>query len=54
MNHFMSDEELIHLIDEIPMSRLGKAEEVADLVYHLSYKETYLTGQIIALDGGWI
>ncbi|MCI6677078.1 MAG: 3-oxoacyl-ACP reductase FabG [Clostridiales bacterium] len=54
MNHFMSDEELIQLIDEIPMSRLGKAEEVADLVYHLSYKETYLTGQVIALDGGWI
>ena len=54
MNHFMSDEELIHLIDEIPMSRLGKAEEVADLVYHLSYKDTYLTGQVIALDGGWI
>ena len=51
MNHFMSDEELI---DEIPMSRLGKAEEVADLVYHLSYKDTYLTGQVIALDGGWI
>lgn len=54
MNHFMRDEELIHLIDEIPMSRLGKAEEVADLVYHLSYKDTYLTGQVIALDGGWI
>ena len=54
MNHFMDDEELIHLIDEIPMSRLGKAEEVADLVYHLSYKDTYLTGQVIALDGGWI
>lgn len=54
MNSFMSDEELISLIDEIPMNRLGKASEVADLVYHLAYKAGYLTGQVITLDGGWI
>ena len=54
MNHFLSDDELLGLIDEIPMNRLGKAEEVADLAYHLAYKSSYLTGQIIALDGGWI
>ena len=52
MNSFMSDEELISLIDEIPMNRLGKASEVADLVYHLAYKAGYLTGQVITLDGG--
>jgi 3-oxoacyl-[acyl-carrier protein] reductase len=54
MNRFLTDEELIQLIDEIPASRLGKAEEVADLVYHLAYKNEYLTGQVIGLDGGWI
>jgi 3-oxoacyl-[acyl-carrier protein] reductase len=54
MNHFLSDEEILQLIDEIPSSRLGRAEEVADLVYHLAYKNEYLTGQIIGLDGGWI
>ncbi len=54
MNQFLTDEELIRLIDEIPASRLGRAEEVADLVYHLAYKNEYLTGQIIGLDGGWI
>lgn len=54
MNRFLTDEELMQLIDEIPASRLGKAEEVADLVYHLAYKNEYLTGQIIKLDGGWI
>lgn len=54
MNRFLTDEELMQLIDEIPASRLGKAEEVADLVYHLAYKNEYLTGQIIGLDGGWI
>ena len=54
MNHFLDDEELIGLIEEIPAGRLGQAEEVADLAYHLGYKESYLTGQVIGLDGGWI
>ncbi len=54
MNQFLQEDELIALIDEIPAGRLGKAEEVADLVYHLGYKNSYLTGQIIGLDGGWI
>ncbi len=54
MNQFLMEEELISLVEEIPTGRLGKAEEVADLVYHLGYKNSYLTGQIIGLDGGWI
>lgn len=54
MNHFLHREELISLLEEIPAGRLGRAEEVADLAYHLGYKESYLTGQIIGLDGGWI
>lgn len=54
MNQFLEEDDLISLIDEIPSGRLGSAEEVADLVYHLSYKSSYLTGQVIGLDGGWI
>jgi len=54
MNHFLKDDELMQLIEEIPANRLGRAEEVADLVYHLAYKNEYLTGQVIGLDGGWI
>lgn len=54
MNRFLEEDELIALIDEIPAGRLGQAEEVADLVYHLGYKNSYLTGQVIGLDGGWI
>ena len=54
MNQFLSDEELLQLIDEIPANRLGRAEEVADLVYSITHKNQYLTGQIIQLDGGWI
>ena len=54
MNRWMDEDELIHLVDEIPTGRLGRAEEVADLAYHLGYKNSYLTGQVIGLDGGWI
>ncbi|MFR5601221.1 MAG: elongation factor P 5-aminopentanone reductase [Lachnospiraceae bacterium] len=53
MNQWMEEDELFRLIEEIPAGRLGKAEEVADLVYHLGYKNSYLTGQVIGLDGGW-
>jgi len=54
MNQFLEEDELISLVEEIPTGRLGRAEEVADLVYHLGYKNAYLTGQVIGLDGGWI
>lgn len=54
MNHFLDEDDLIALVEEIPSGRLGSAQEVADLVYHLAYKSPYLTGQIIGLDGGWI
>ncbi len=44
MNQWMEEDELIRLVDDIPAGRLGSAEEVADLVYHLGYKDAYLTG----------
>ena len=54
MNQWMEEDELISLVDEIPTGRLGRAEEVADLAYHLAYKNQYLPGQVIGLDAGWI
>lgn len=53
MNQWMEEDDLIGLVEDIPTGRLGRAEEVADLVYHLGYKNAYLTGQVIGLDGGW-
>lgn len=54
MNQFLTDEELVSLVEEIPAGRLGRAEEVADFVYSITHKNNYLTGQIMSLDGGWI
>lgn len=54
MNHFLSEEERNQLIDEIPACRMGTPEEVGRLALQLAGKHSYLTGQIILLDGGWI
>ena len=54
MNAFLSEEDRQALTDEIPAGRFGQPEEVAELVLDLSEKHSYLTGQIIRLDGGWI
>jgi 3-oxoacyl-[acyl-carrier protein] reductase len=40
--------------DQIPAGRLGKPHEIASLcVYLASQQAGYLTGQAIAVDGGW-
>ena len=42
------------LIETVPMRRLGKADEVAELVFWLaSDKNSFVTGQNIAIDGGF-
>lgn len=53
MNAHLSDEEKKDLFEEIPAGRPGTPDEVADTVYLLSQATSYLTGQIITLDGGW-
>ena len=54
MNAHLSSEEWDKLIEEIPADRAGKPEEVAALALQLAESSSYLTGQVIRLDGGWI
>ncbi len=54
MNQFLNEEERSNLLDEIPAGRMGSADEVGKLAYQLGSEESYLTGQIIQFDGGWI
>lgn len=54
MNHFLDEEDKQALIDEIPACRMGRPEEVAELVYSITEGPAYLTGQVITMDGGWI
>lgn len=41
------------LAEEIPAGRFGTTEEVAALALQLAESPTYLTGQILTMDGGW-
>lgn len=54
MNQWMEPEEKDALLEEIPAGRMGQPSEVADLVFQLADGHSYLTGQVIQLDGGWI
>ena len=55
MNSTLSEDDLSALSEDIPVGRMGKPEEIARFVYELSTGgHTYLTGQIITLDGGWM
>jgi 3-oxoacyl-[acyl-carrier protein] reductase len=50
----LSNQDLQALITEIPLARLGQPTEVAGLVAYLcSQAASYITGQIIRMDGGW-
>ena len=53
MNSCFTEEDIINLKNEIPADRLGRPEEVAQLVLQLAQSPKYLTGQVITLDGGW-
>lgn len=54
MNQWLTPEEREALLEEIPAGRMGEPSEVADLVFQLADSHSYLTGQVIQLDGGWI
>lgn len=55
MNQWMSESEICALEEEIPMNRLGETNEVAKVVAFLcSNDSSYLTGQIITVDGGML
>lgn len=46
-------DEILKIIHNIPVSRLGKPEEVAKLVYQLTIENTFISGQNIIIDGGF-
>ena len=54
MNEHLSPEEKKELEEEIPLGRMGTAEEVAEVIFFLcSEGAAYVTGQVISVNGGW-
>ncbi len=54
MNGHLSPREKAKLSEEIPAGRFATPEEIAQTLITLLDSPTYLTGQIITVDGGWI
>ncbi len=55
MNARFNNEEIEELKEQTPLGRLGKPEEVAELIYFLSGEQSnFITGQCISIDGGFI
>ena len=54
MNSQLTYEEMLALTDEIPLMRLGTAEEAAKAIFFLATDDSaYITGQVLGVDGGF-
>lgn len=53
MNKELNKEEIESIKQEIPLERIGKVEDIEKCVEWL-INDTYTTGQVISINGGWI
>ena len=53
MNSHLSKEDLDNISEDIPRGRLGIPEDIAKVSFYLADSSTYMTGQILTIDGGW-
>lgn len=54
MNACYSNDTLRMLAEKTPLGRLGTPEEIADCVYFLAESATFVTGQVLTADGGFL
>jgi 3-oxoacyl-[acyl-carrier protein] reductase/pteridine reductase len=48
------DERVKRLIAKTPAGRAGTADEIADAVFFFLTASNFMTGQVLAVDGGWL
>ena len=55
MNEHISKEDMDVLIEDTPINRIGKPEDIANAVRFLcDEKASFITGEVIKVDGGFI
>lgn len=55
MTSILNDNVKENINSQIPLKRIGKSEEIANSVYFLAGEEnTYITGQVLNVDGGML
>ncbi|MGB3914033.1 MAG: SDR family oxidoreductase, partial [Dethiobacteria bacterium] len=54
MTAVLSDGLKEQALQNIPLARFGKPEDVAELILFLAAAGHYITGQVIAVDGGLV
>lgn len=54
MNKNIDKSVIDELCEETPLGRMGTAEEVAKVIYFMSRHDTFVTGQIISSNGGYM
>ena len=56
MNNNLSPEDLQSVIDEIPLGKIGTAEDVARAIYFLADNEQspFTTGTVLNINGGMV
>ena len=52
MNKKLNEEEINNIKEEIPLEKIGKAQDIEKCIEWL-IEDEYTTGQIISIDGGW-
>ena len=55
MNSNLTVEELNDFVSEVPLGRMGSADEIAEAAYFLSSPAAeYITGQVLGINGGYV
>ena len=52
MNNKLSEKEIENIKEEIPLEKIGKAQDIEKCIEWL-IEDEYTTGQIISINGGW-